>query len=223
MYTKPHSVLAQSGLGAVIAASSYSGVFIVGKQIVNFKQSLRSKQRTKNKKKRPQVIEDVVVQATQRRESFSWALNLYALASVFLAALPPRSRWCFSCLEILSPKLNVFSIKCKVNMRQSSRLSKGRVHLQLVHTKMYSFVSILVISLNGFSSTHKKFCGRRHRITLQPQRKRLDFDSAISTIRLANLQRKEFPEVVKHRSESPWRNKDEGQESLLYHHLSCKQ
>lgn len=72
MYTKPHSMLAQSGFGAVMAASSSSGVFIVGKQIVNFKQEFKIKTKNKKKKKkRPQVIEDVVVQATQRRESFS--------------------------------------------------------------------------------------------------------------------------------------------------------
>lgn len=157
MYTKPHSMLAQSGFGAVMAASSSSGVFIVGKQIVNFKQEFKIKTKEK-KKKRPQVIEDVVVQATQRRESSSWALNL-CVSICFLAALLPRSRWCFSCLEILSPKRNVFSIKCKVNMRQSSRLSKGRVHLQLVHTKMYSFVSILVIFWMGFPQLIKSSVG----------------------------------------------------------------
>lgn len=50
MYTKAHSMLAQSGFGAVMAASSSSGVFIVGKQIVNFKQELKIK--TKNKKRK---------------------------------------------------------------------------------------------------------------------------------------------------------------------------
>lgn len=128
MYTKPHSTLAQSGLGAVIAASSYSGVFSAGKQIVNFKQSLRSKQRThtQKKKKPTRSYWGCCCSGNTKTRIFLVSFELVRVSICFFGCFAaPRADDVFLVWRWLSPKRNVFSIKCKVNTRQSSRLSKG--------------------------------------------------------------------------------------------------
>lgn len=131
MHTEPHSVL-------------HSLLFLLLSSLGN-RASTSSRVPDQHKQKDdPELLRMLLFGATKRREFFSRALNLCANICFSMLCLA-RSRRCFTCLEIISLELNVFSMKCKVNTTQSSLLLKRTVHLQLVNTNIHSFGSILVI------------------------------------------------------------------------------